>query len=331
MAITENGLLEYESGQAFNDWEEMSDSGDGQVFEASFAPWSGRSGFDTHVRPWGLATGGRVVPDAGVSDSVHVEALTLYMPGTATANADGLVAVASGEVSVGRATETDTHMVTSIVVTAGALSGETGLAGTSFSETRGAAGGPPLIPVDAIEIAQVRLSSLTAAEVVTTEIFSVPGVHQERYDFPVWSEDPASGEVSFATALPTIHVGELPKKVSVKGYTPIFAELPYCSDFVPADESHSVNSTDTYSGPLGSVSRTLGQASFTHRANDGITDPIVRLKNQRLWFRWFQDRNRAPFSLTRGILGIARQYPVGDHVTVNATISAEQATVDFDG
>lgn len=330
MAITENGMLEYESGQAFNDWEEMSDTGDGQVFEASFAPWSGRSGFETRVRPWGLATGGRVVAGNG-NNSVHVEALTAFMAGAAGADSDGLVVAAADDVTVTRA-ETDSHLVSSIILSAsGDLSAVAGTEGTSFTDSRGAAGGPPLIPVDAIEIAQVRLSSGSAGPVSDTEIFSVPGVHQERYDFPVWSEDPASGEVSFATALPAIHVGEVPKRVSVKGYTPIFAELPYCSDFVPADESHSVNSTDTYSGPLGSVSRTLGQASFTHRANDGITDPIVRLKNQRLWFRWHQDRNRAPFSLTRGILGIARQYPVGDHVTVNATISAEQATADFDG
>lgn len=330
MATTDNGLLEYESGQAFNDWEEMSDSGDGKVFEASFAPWSGVAGFDTHVRPWGLATGGRVVAGSG-NDNVHVEAMTAFMAGVAGADSDGLVVVASDDVTVTRA-ETDTHLVSSIILSAaGDLSAVAGTEGTSFTDSRGVAGGPPLIPVDAIEVAQVRLSSSTSAPVSDTEIHQVVGLHRERYDFPIWNEDPATGEVHFATALPAIHVGGLPKRVSVKGYTPIFVALPHCSDFVPADESHTVNSTDTYDGPLGSVSRSLGQASFTHRPKDGITDQIVRLKNKRLWFRWFQDRNRPPFSLTRGILGIARQFPVGDHVTINATISAEQATVDFDG
>ncbi|MGM0703885.1 MAG: hypothetical protein ACQEUG_16005 [Pseudomonadota bacterium] len=330
MAITDNGMLEYESGQSYNDWEEMTDTGDRSTFEASFAPWSGRAGFETSVVPWGLATGGQVQAGSG-NDSVDVSALTAYMPGVTGADSDGLLSVSAASVSVTRASA-DTHIINSITVdSAGELTAVEGSEGTSFSEERGSAGGPPLIPVDSIEIAQVRLVTAAAAPVSDTEIFQVPGTHQERYDFPVWSEDPATGEVHFATALPAVHTGDLPKKVSVKGYTPIFVELPNCSDWVPADESHSVNSTQTYSGALGSVSRSLGQASFTHRAKDGITDPIVKLKNQRLWFRWFQDKNRQPFSLTQGMLGIARQYPAGDHVTVNATISAEQATVDFDG
>lgn len=329
---TDNGLLEYESGQQFNDWEEMTSS-NGQTFEASFAPWSGRSGFDSEVRPWGLATGGRIVPHA-TADTITVEALTAYMPTAAGANQDGLVSVASDDLTIDRADSmgSNTHLITSIVVTAsGALDTVEGSEGTSFSDERGAAGGPPLIPVDAIEVGQVRLGSTTAGTITPSEIVAVVGVTVERYDFPVMTLDPAVGEAHFATPLPAIHVGEVPKKVVVRGYVPIFAELPWCSDWVPADESHSVNSVETYSGPRGSVSRTLGQASFTHRAQDGITDPIVRLKNQTLWFRWFQDRNRAPYQLTRGVLGIAREFPVGDDVLVNATLSAQQSTVDMEG
>jgi len=327
---TDNGLLEYESGQQFNDWEAMTTS-DNQTFAASFAPWSGRSGFDSEVRPWGLATGGRIIPHA-TDDTVTVEAATAYMPGAAGADQDGMVAVSSDDLLIDRATAADTHLITSIVITAaGAYDTVKGTDGTGFSDERGTAGGPPLIPVDAIEIGQVRLSANTAGAIAASEIVAVVGVTVERYDFPVMTLDPAVGEVRFATPLPAIHVGEVPKQVSVRGYVPIFAELPWCSDWVPADESHSVNSVETYSGPRGSVSRTLGQASFTHRAQDGITDPIVRLKNETLWFRWFQDRNRAPYQLTRGVLGIAREFPVGDDVLVNATISAQQSTVDMDG
>jgi hypothetical protein len=326
---TDNGLLEFESGQSFQDWEAMTTS-DNQHFEASFAPWSGRSGFDSEVRPWGLATGGRIIPHT-TTDTITVEALTAYMPTAAGADQNGLVAVSSDELLIGRA-GVDTHLITSIIVTAaGGLDTVEGTEGTSFSDTRAAAGGPPLIPVDAIEIGQVRLSSATSGTIAASEIVAVVGVTVERYDYPVMTLDPAAGEVHFATPLPAIHVGEVTKKVVVRGYVPIFAELPWCSDWVPADESHSVNSVETYSGPRGSVSRTLGQASFTHRAQDGITDPIVRVKNETLWFRWFQDRNRQPYQLTRGVLGIAREYPVGDDVIVNATISAQQPTVDMDG
>lgn len=329
MAITDNPKLEYESGQTFNDWEDMSDTGDGMMFEATFAPWSGRAGFDAEVRPWGLATGGQIRAGAG-NDSVTVSALTAYMPGTTGAQNDGVVNVASGDVTIERAA-TDTHMITSITVdSAGELAAIGGTAGVAFSETRGGAGGPALIPASSIEIGQVRVNGASAAPVSDTEIFQVVGMHQERYDSPVFQTDPAAGEVHFAAELPRIHTGDVPKKVSVRGYTPIFAEIPRASGWVPAETSHSTNSTEIYNGTLGSVSKSLGQASFTYYGEGNANDPLVRLKNQRLWFRWYQDRNRSPFSLTQGILGIGRTYPAGDHVTIACTVSAEQETQDFE-
>ncbi|WP_394424745.1 hypothetical protein [Vreelandella stevensii] len=329
MAITENPKLEYESGQSFNDWEHMSDTGDGRVFEATFAPWSGRAGFDAHVRPWGLATGGQIRAGSG-NNSVTVSALTAYMPTASGAQADGLVNVAGDDVSVERA-ESATHLITSITVTeAGDLAAVAGTEGSAFTEQRGAAGGPPLIPADSIEIGQVRLNTAAAAPVSDTELMQVVGLHQERYDSPVFETDPATGEVHFAADLPRIHTGNVPKKVSVRGYTPIFAEIPRASDWVPAETSHSTNSTQIYNGTLGSVSRTLGQASFTYYGEGNANDPLVRLKNQRLWFRWYQDRNRSPHSLTQGVLGIGRTYPAGDHVNIACTVSAEQETADFE-
>lgn len=329
MAITDNPKLEYESGQTFNDWEEMSDTGDGKVFDATFAPWSARAGFDADVRPWGLATGGQIRAGTG-SDNVTVSALTAYMPGIAAAQNDGVVNVASGNVAIERAAN-DTHMITSITVdSAGELVAIAGTEGAGFSEMRGAAGGPALIPASSIEIGQVRVNDASAAPVSDTEIFQVVGMHQERYDSPVFQADPATGEVLFAAELPRIHVGNTAKKVSVRGYTPIFAEIPRASAWVPAETSHSTNSTEIYNGTLGSVSKSLGQASFTYYGEGNANDPLVKLKNQRLWFRWYQDRNRSPFSLTQGILGIGRTYPAGDHVTIACTVSAEQETVDFE-
>ena len=330
MAITSNPKLEYESGQAFQPFEAMSDSGDATTFEASFAPWSGRSGFEATVLPFGLATGGAITPDTG-NDSVAVAALSAYMPGTAAANADGLASVSSGTVSVTRAS-VDTHIINSITVDAsGSFAAVQGSEGTSFSETRGAAGGPPLIPVDSVEIGQVRLSTAAAAVVSSTEIFQVVNVHQERYDQPVWTEDPTNGEITFSAALPKIHTGTVPKQVHVRGYTPIFAEIPRVSDWVPADESNTVNSTEIYGGTLGSVSKSLQQASFTHYGQDGITDPIVKVKGERLWTRYYQDRNKLAHQLTQGIIGISRTFPAGDHVNISVTVSAEQASEDMDG
>ena len=329
MAITDNPKLEYESGQTFNDWEHLADTGDATVFEATFAPWSGRSGFDAQVRPWGLATGGQIRAGSG-NDSVTVAPLTAYMPTAAGAQSDGIVNVASGDVTIERAIA-ETHRVTSITVdSSGALVAIAGAEGTAYADERGEAGGPPFIPVDSVEVGQVRVNKAAAGPVSDTEIFQVVGLHQERYDSPVFQTDPAVGEVHFAAELPKIHTGSLPKRVSVRGYTPIFAEIPRASDWVPAETTHSTNSTEIYNGTLGSVSRSLGQASFTYYGEGNANDPLVRLKNQRLWFRWYQDRNRSPHSLTLGILGIGRTYPAGDHVNIACTVSAEQETADFE-
>ncbi|WP_305046327.1 hypothetical protein [Geoalkalibacter sp.] len=331
MGITDKGALFYESGQQFHPFEEMT-TGDKQTFEASFAPMSTRSGFEPKVRPYGLVTGGRISPTTGQNNQVDVAALTAYMAGNAGADAEGLVVVAAaGGVAVTRATVSNTHLISSITVSnAGAVTVVAGAQGTAFSEVRGAAGGPPLIPVGSIEIGQVRLAGTTAAPVTAQDIFQVPGAHQERFDYPVWSENPATGEVTFAQELPGIHTGNVTKKVYIQGYSPIFAEVVRASDFVPAEESHSTSSTAVYDGTINSVSKSLGQASFVFRGADGITDPLVKLKNEKLWFRWKQDKNRPPYSLTNGVLGLARTFPVNDHVQVACTISAEQATVDFD-
>lgn len=330
MGVTNNGALYFESGQQLQPFEAMADSGDHKKFKASFAPMSGRAGYEPVVRPYGLATGGAVTPTSGQNNQVSVAALTAYMAGVGSADADGLVSVAAAAgTAVTRATATDTHKISSITVnSSGAIAVVAGADGTAFSETRGANGGPPVIPVGSIEVAQVRLTGSAAAPVLASEIYAVPGTHQERYDFPVWSVDEASGEVVFAAALPAIHTDGATKKVYVKGYTPIFAEIARARDFVPAETSHSVSSTQYYDGALGSVSESIGQGGFTAALTDGITDPILALKNQRLWFKWFQDRNRAPFVLTQGYLGVSRTYPAGNHVQGAFTISAERASVD---
>jgi hypothetical protein len=330
MGVTNNGALHYESGQQLQPFEALTDSGDKKKFEASFAPFSGRSGYEAAIRPYGLATGGTVIAAvSGSNDVVDVAALTAYMAGNAGADAAGLVTVAADtDVAVTRGTTKD-YLINSVTIdNTGAVAVVAGTEGDVFSETRAAAGGPPLIPVGSVEIGQVRLSSQVAAAVAAAEIYQVPGTHQERYDFPVWQVNNATGEVTFAAALPAIHTGSVPKKVYAKGYTPIFAEISRARDFVPSETSHSVNSTDYYDGPLGSVQSSIGQGSFVVALTDGITDAIMGLKNENLWFKWFQDRNKAPYTLTQGVLGVSRTFPVGDHVQGNFTISAERASTD---
>jgi hypothetical protein len=316
-------------GQTSFAFEEMTDSGDQLNFTASFSPFS--RVVEPTIAPYGLKTGG-VITATSNNDEVSVSALCVVAPGMTGADSDGCVTVTSDTVSITRGISTDTHNITSITVDAtGSLVAVSGTDSTDFSETRGTAGGPPLIPVGSVEIGQVRTTSVTAAPVVASEINQVPGLHQERTDYPVFSIDYANGEITFADDLPTIHTGSVPKKVYVKGATPLFAPIPKAADWVPSESTFSITSTDTYDGPVGSSASTLGQASFTCILTDGITDNFVSLKGSNLWFEFRPDRDTTfPKQLTQGIFGLSRTFPAGGgSITASCTVTPQEATVDI--
>jgi len=324
MANAENAKLQYEAGQTAVSMSALTDSGDATLFNSTADLFSKKSGYAPDVRPNGLITGGAVITAvSATNDKVDVAALSVYLAGVKTAVA------AASNVSVTRGTSTNTHAITSITVSsAGAIAAVAGTAGTAFSETRGAAGGAPYIPVGSVEIAQVKTTSITAAVIDDSEIFQVVGLHQERYDYPIFDIDYGTGQVAFNSALPKIHTGDLPKKVYASYAEPIFSDISLASDFVPAETSHSVSSTQVYGSTLGSSSSSLGQASFTAYLNDGIGDALVSLKNEILWFKFYPDRYKTPYMLTQGKLGISRTFPAGDNVQASCTISAESASTE---
>lgn len=331
MAALTNAGIYYESGQAQQSFAEMADSGAHTKFTLAAKPWSQAAGYEYVVAPYGLITGGAITPSAG-NDAVDVAALTAMMPGATGASATtGVLSVAADtDISITRGLTTDTHCITSItVVSGGTIAAVAGTDGTAFTETRGVAGGPPLIPVGSIEIGQVRTASVTAAAVLSTEILQVVGTHQERYDYPVYSEAPVEGSITFAAALPLIHTGGVPKKVYARVATPVFAEIPRAKDWVPAETSNSVASEQYYDSTVGSFSSSLGQASFTASLNDGVTDALLAKKGQNLLFKFAPDKNKAPYQITQGVLGVARTFAVGANPTVAVTVSASQASVDF--
>lgn len=325
--------ISYEAGQTAYPFEALTDSGDRMTFEASFSPISNRSGYEPVIAPYGLLTGGAITPNTGTDDSVTVAALTAMMPGATGANATtGVLAVASGDVAVARGLSTDTHRITSITVnSSGALAAVNGTDGTAFSETRGADGGPPLIPDGSIEIGQVRLTSVTAAEVVASEIMQVVGVHQERSDYPPRSVNYATGEVTFSEPLPAIHTGNIAKQVHLRGFTPIFSPIQYATDWTPAEATYSISSTATYDGPVGSSSSSLGQASFTvFNLTDGISDSFLSIKGQEVWVKFSPDRDQTTrYQLTLGIIGVSRTFNADGSKSAAVTVTPRTETSDI--
>lgn len=315
----ENAKLQYESGQTLVAMVALTDSGNKTIFKSATSPWSRKSGFEAVVRPNGVVTGGAVTPGTA-NNNVDIAALTCYLIGVLTSVG------AAAATAITRAA-TNVSKVNSITVdSTGAIAVIAGTDGTTqaFSESRGAAGSAPFIPVGSVEVAQVRTITSTAAVVTAAEIFAVAGQHQERYDYPVWDESNVEGAVTFSAALPAIHTGSLPKRVYAQYYTPIFSDVSLSSDFAPPENSYSVSSTQIYGQVLGKTSSSLGQGKFTAFLTDGVTDPLVALKGAVLWFKFFPDKYKTPYMLTQGKLGISRTFPAADSIKADCTVSAEE-------
>jgi hypothetical protein len=338
MPSSENALIQFENASpTLVDFVELTDQGDNKTFKSTHELWSKQQGMAPDVKPNGLATGGQVTPGSA-DDSVDVAALTCYLAGVLTS-----VSAASGE-AVTRAT-TDTHIVNSVTITnAGAIAVLQGSEGTSFSETRGAAGGPPWIPTDSIEIAQVRLSEQSAAPVASSEIYSQEGLHKERFDSPMWDEVTAEVEnmiqgyagIRFYQALAEIHSDDSgsttsTKKVFAKYSIPNFTDLAKGVDFKPPEVSHSVSSTQIYGMTLGSKSSSLNQGSFTAYLETNIKDELVKQKDKNLWFKFYPDRYSEGYILCQGFLGLDRNFPADSPMNASATISAEQKAMEVAG
>ena len=330
----ENGKLQYEAGHTFYAMEALTDSGDHTLWTSNASVWSDQSGFSPTVRPDGLITGGAITPDDGlVNDTVDIAASTCYLAGVSTAVVAASIACTRPAGGGGA-----THKIDSICITnLGAYAEVTGTDGGAFSETRGAAGGPPLITVGYIEVGQVRLDSAVAAVITTDEIFQVIGTHQERWDYPLWEinylptekDGTDGGAINFLSALPASHVGPICKGVYAEYYDIIYSEARPVSDFVPPDESHSVSSQQVYGGTIGSSSSSLNQGSFTFYGQNGITDPLAALKNKKLIFKFYPDQYKDPYLLCQGKLGITRAFPADGSITLSCTISASVTSVEM--
>lgn len=317
MPSAQDATLEYESGQTQTTMTALTDSGDHKTFNSTAELFSGVAGFTPVVRPNGLITGGAVTTAASATnDMVDTAALACYLAGIKTAVS------AATDKTVTRGATTNTHIINSITVTsAGAIAVVAGTAGTAHSETRNAAGGPPFIPVGSIEIAQVRLTAITAAVITADEIVSVPGLHLERYDYPIFAEDNETGSVVFNVALSLIHTGSTPKKVYASYAEPVFAIISSISDFVAPEESFSSSSKQIYGGTIGSSSKSLGAGGFTAYLKNGVSDALIALNGKDLWFRFTPNKYQTDHILCQGVFGISRTFPAADNITAKCTIS----------
>jgi len=338
MSTSSKAKISIETGQTLTDFAKMTDSGDHQLFSLGTI-WSGKSGFEPDIRPNGMVSGRNVVSPHASNDTVNIAAFTAYSKGTEHTQVATTDTITRGS---GPAKAKIIAITMDCTGTLAVIPGEEG-SDTTFNEIVGTAGGPPYIPVSSVAIAQVRttVSDSTPQPITAAEIFQVVGDHTERYDFPTWetfnlgkglnadSSAEQQSHIKLSSALDPVHTGDAYKDIYVKYYTPVFAELPRTSDFVPAEIAFSVSSTEFYNGAIASSSSALGAGAFTALLGDGITDAILTAKDQVTTVKFWPDRNKSPFILTQGGLGIGRTFPVGDQNAAAVTIAAEAASADF--
>ena len=334
MALLTASQVEYEAAANQQAFANLSDSGDHIKFTLANKPWSQATGFSIVAGGYGVLTGFAITPAAAAgNNNVDVAAGTLYAPGMTGAS------TTTGQISINAATNiactrgtTNGYRITSITVdSTGAVTAVAGTESTAFTETRGSAGGPPLIPVGSVELGQVRFTSTTAAVVSASEIYQVVGTHQERSDYPVPTIDPIAGTITFSEALPLIHTGTVAKRVSARIATPTFVPLAYARNFVPATNSASTNTETYYQRTRGTASLSLGSASFELSLEDGVTDDFVTkvAASPTMLFKYKPDKNRTAYSVTQGIPSLAITKAPNAHPTATVTIAASQATVNF--
>lgn len=327
MPTSDNAQIQYEASQSLVAMVALTDSGDAQSFDSADELWSKKSGFAPSVKPDGVVTGCVVSVDAA-NDLVNISA--------GTVNQAGVLETVGAAVDEAIARPTATHIIYSIQVDSSqAIQVVAGAEHTSFSTVRDANGGPPYIVVGAVEIAQVKLSSTTPAVITAAEIKQIPGDSRELSNFPSFNQErirvtdgvQSNAGVKFVSSLPLSHTAGVPKLTFAEYYTPEFAEIPNSTDFVPAETTHSVTSTQVYNNTIGASSSTLNQSTFNFFPEDGITDAIFLQADHILFFKFKQDRLNDPFILQQGKLGVAGTFPAADSAAVAATVSTEVAAV----
>ena len=316
----EHSRIDYQSGEQPYSMAELTNSGDNKTYTTlSTLLVDG-----ANIQPDGVISGGMITPViSGTNNAVSIEGLLVSSNGV-------VLSVVGVDKTITRASSNVASVSSITVTSAGAIVVIKGSdsVNTSFSEMRGVAGGAPYIPLNSVEIGQIRTSTNLAGVIHNSYIHQTAGAHIEMADFPVFEVNNFNGKVVFDLPLSLIHTGDTPKKVYGEYAKPLFTEQKFSNDFVPAEVSYSSSSEQVYSATIGSSSSSLGQGSFTAILKDGITDPILKLSGQNVMIKYYQDRNKTPHILTQGVIGVSRTFGASDNPKVSITISPKEASTN---
>jgi hypothetical protein len=319
----EDARLQVEQGFVFWDFEKGTDSGDQRkfTFSGTLKLFSLVKGQAPVVRPDGVRSGLVISPAlAGGNNEVDVSA------GAAFVGGKDLAISAAANVACTRTAAGGSFQINSIIVdNAGAITVIAGTEGASFSATRGAAGGPPYITVDKIELGQVKFTSNTDAPVLASEIDQNV---MERYDIPSFVDVPEEAAIRMLTALDKRHTGDVTKGIWVKHYEPVFNDIPEASNWKPVDQTQKNQSGRTYDGVFSIGTKELGEGSFDVMLKGQAGEILNSVVNGRRWFRFYPDKYQSDYQLVCGDLTYAREFPPDNVMKASCKVTGVVATVE---
>ena len=279
--------------------------------------------YEPIVRLDGVISGCEMAPYS-TNNSVEISSGSYYLKGVKVS-----LSATTGE-SLARPTQSGYVLVTAISVDAdGAVTKTAGTEGVT-STTRGAAGGPPFIPVDEVLLGYVTLSYKASSVGAVVEDTEIDNASKERASIPGYSiiyhdEDNLKGVVDFSSALDTIHTGSTTRNVYSQYWAPAdFVKIDDAKD-CSWDEAIDVKTSLAYGD--GTSRAATGTKSWTASFDfyfDKVKGDIIDIiKGSKRWFKFYPDENNTDHMTGRAIIAINRNNPVDDTISGSATLTGD--------
>jgi len=258
------------------------------------------------------------------NNAVEISAGSYYLKGTKVTLAAGTAE------SLARPAVSGNVLITAISVDAdGNITKTAGTEGTP-SETRGAAGGKPYIPVDEVLLGYVTLgytATSVGAAVTATEI---DNESKERTTIPGYSvvyhdTDNLFGAIDFSVALDAIHTGDTVRNVYAQYWAPAdFVKIDDAKD-VSYDGAVDVKTSQAYGDA--SVRAAIGTKSWTGSFDfyfDKVDGDIMSIiKESKRWVKIYPNENNTDHVTGRCIIAVGRNIPVDDTMSGSATLTGD--------
>lgn len=249
--------------------------------------------------------------------------------------------------SIGRPTIDGNVIQNAVVVDEnGTVTAVAGIEGTT-SNTRGAAGGPPFLPLDQVLLGYVILGYVAATGGVIITAAEIDAASKERSDIPGYKilyhdgQDERNpngsneGCIDFTSVLDQIHNtlddptgatgAAADRNVYCSWRTPVFEEIPDCMDVTKGETLATINTLaygDTYEEKA--VSTPSWSASFSYYWSK-VNDIIDVVKNTKRFFKLYPDRDNAQHWLGVCTITANHNVPVSDALQGDVTMEGSGA------